>query len=54
MLILTRNINESIVLEYSNGNKVTIEVLDVNGSQVRIGLDAPKEINIVRSELLED
>lgn len=54
MLILTRYINQSIILEYPNGNKVTIEVLAVNGKQVRIGFDAPKDVNIARSELLKD
>lgn len=52
MLVLKRDIADIIIIEYPNGNKVTIEVLNVNGIQVRIGLEAPKDINILRSELL--
>lgn len=54
MLVLSRDPQQSIILEYPNGEKVTIQVLSVNGKQVRIGIDAPKDIKIARSELLRD
>ena len=48
MLILTRRASESITI----GNDVQVTVLGVKGSQVRVGIDAPKSIQIVREELL--
>ena len=50
MLVLTRNEGQSIQLD----NNILITVSEVSGSQVKIGISAPKEVNIVRSELLDD
>jgi carbon storage regulator len=47
MLILTRRIGESLVI----GNNVTITVLGVKGNQVRIGVNAPKEVSVHREEI---
>ena len=47
MLILTRRIQETIMI----GDDVRITVLGVNGRQVRIGIDAPKEISVHREEI---
>ncbi len=47
MLVLTRRTGESIVI----GNEVTVTVLDVRGDQVRIGIDAPKGVQIHREEV---
>lgn len=47
MLILTRRINEKILI----GNDIEVSVLGVHGSQVRIGIDAPKEIEVHREEI---
>jgi carbon storage regulator len=49
MLILTRKAGESIKI----GDDVTIEVLSVSGSSVKIGINAPKSINILRKELYD-
>lgn len=49
MLILTRRDGESLKI----GETVTVKVLAVNGRQVRIGIDAPTDIEIFREELLE-
>lgn len=49
MLLLTRNIGESIVIQ----NDIRIEVLGFNGAQVRIGIHAPLDIPVFRSELYE-
>ncbi|MGC8554943.1 MAG: carbon storage regulator CsrA [Candidatus Acidulodesulfobacterium sp.] len=49
MLILTRKAGESIKI----GDDVTIEVLSMSGSNVKIGIDAPKSINILRKELYD-
>ena len=47
MLILSRKLGESIVI----GEDVTITVLGVTGGQVRIGIDAPKSIDVHREEV---
>lgn len=49
MLVLTRKINQSISL----GDDIKITVLSVEGDRVSIGVDAPREVRIFRSELLE-
>ena len=47
MLILTRRINESLVI----GDDVTVTILGVKGNQVRIGVDAPRDVSVHRKEL---
>jgi carbon storage regulator len=49
MLILTRKANETVMI----GNDVTITVLGVHGSQVRIGVSAPKNVAVHREEIYE-
>lgn len=47
MLILTRKIGETLVI----GDNVRITVLGVKGSQVRLGINAPKEVSVHREEI---
>ena len=47
MLILTRKANETLIV----GNDVTVTILGVKGNQVRIGVNAPKEISVHREEV---
>lgn len=49
MLVLSRKSDESIVI----GGNVTVRILAVRGNTVRIGIEAPKEVSILRSELAE-
>ncbi|MEN2986426.1 MAG: carbon storage regulator CsrA, partial [Thermodesulfovibrionaceae bacterium] len=49
MLVLTRKLGQSIRI----GDEIIIKVLDIDGSQVRIGIEAPKGIPIFREELYE-
>jgi carbon storage regulator CsrA len=47
MLVLSRKINQEIVI----GENIKITVLKVKGNTVRLGIDAPREIHVVRGEL---
>ena len=49
MLILTRRVGEKIVI----GEDVTVTVLSVKGNQVRIGIDAPREVAVNREEIYQ-
>ena len=49
MLILTRRIGETINI----GNDIKITVTAISGNQVRIGISAPKEVKVLREELVE-
>ncbi len=48
MLILTRRVGEAVHI----GNNITLRLLGMKGGQVRIGFDVPKEVSIIRTELL--
>lgn len=48
MLVLSRKKEEEIRI----GDEITIKVLSIKGGIVRLGLDAPKDVPIIRSELL--
>jgi carbon storage regulator len=50
MLVLTRKVEESILI----GDDVEIMVLGVSGDKVRIGINAPREIEVFRKEVKED
>lgn len=47
MLILTRRIGESIKI----GDDITIQITRIQGGRVRIGIEAPKDVKIMRNEL---
>ncbi len=47
MLVLCRKVGEKIII----GDDIVIMVCEVRGSEIKIGIEAPKEINIRRSEL---
>lgn len=49
MLILTRRVGETVMI----GENVTVTVLGVKGNQVRIGVNAPKEVAVHREEIFE-
>lgn len=47
MLILTRRVGETLMV----GDEVTVTVLGVKGNQVRLGVNAPKEVAVHREEI---
>ena len=49
MLILTRRVGESIMI----GDDTKVVVLSVQGSQVRVGIDAPSDVTVHREEIYE-
>jgi carbon storage regulator CsrA len=51
MLILGRRKDETIVLTTPAGERITIVVQDIRGALVRLGIDAPQRVTILRGEL---
>ncbi len=49
MLILTRRVGETVMI----GGEVTVTVLGVKGNQVRLGINAPKDVAVHREEIFE-
>ena len=49
MLILTRRVGETVMI----GDEVTITILGVKGNQVRVGINAPKNVAVHREEIYE-
>ena len=49
MLILTRRVGEALMI----GDKTKVVILGVKGSQIRLGINAPKEVEVHREEIFE-
>jgi carbon storage regulator len=49
MLILTRKAGETVVI----GDNVTVAIIGVKGNQIRIGINAPKDVTVHREEIYE-
>ena len=49
MLVLSRKIDESIIID----KNITIQLLEVRGGQIRLGISAPKDISVHRKEVFE-
>jgi carbon storage regulator len=49
VLILTRRVNETLMV----GDEITVTVLSVKGNQVRLGVNAPKDVTVHREEIYD-
>ncbi|MEG6566770.1 carbon storage regulator CsrA [Thermoanaerobacterium saccharolyticum] len=49
MLILTRKIGQSLII----GDNIEIKIVSIDGENVKIGISAPKDVSVIRKELLE-
>jgi carbon storage regulator len=49
MLVLSRKVGEEIII----GDNIRVRIVSVQGNQIRLGFDAPREVSIQRAELLE-
>lgn len=47
MLVLSRKVGQSVII----GNDIVVRLLEIRGQQVRLGIDAPAEVSVVREEL---
>ena len=50
MLVLTRKQNEGILI----GSDIVVTVISIDGDKVRLGIEAPKSIRVIREELLQE
>lgn len=49
MLILTRKLNEEINID----GEITIKIISISDNQVKLGIEAPKDVQIIRKEILD-
>jgi len=47
MLILTRRIGEAVIID----DQISVTVLSINGAQVRVGVNAPRDVSVHREEI---
>lgn len=54
MLILKRKLGEAILITTENGEKIEIKISEISEGRVKLGLDAPKSVSILRKEVVEE
>lgn len=50
MLVLTRKQNEGILI----GNDIVVTVINIDGDKIRLGIEAPKNVRVIREELIKE
>jgi carbon storage regulator len=50
MLVLTRHIGDSIII----GDDIEITIVEIQGDKIRVGINAPKNITVLRKELIDE
>ena len=53
MLVLSRKEGESIILQTETGESIKIQVVNIKGNQVKIGIEAARSVKISREEIIE-
>ena len=53
MLVLTRKIGESLIIQTATGEEIEIVVLNATGNQVKLGTEAARDVSVFREEVLE-
>lgn len=53
MLVLTRRLEEGLVITVPGGETITISVFAIEGDRVKLGIDAPRHMTVLRQELCE-
>ena len=49
MLILSRKVNEKVMI----GDEITVSIIEIRGDQIRLGIDAPKNVKVFRQEVFD-
>lgn len=50
MLVLTRKTGQSLLI----GDNIEIQIIEIQGDRIRIGINAPRDVSVLRKELLEE
>jgi len=54
MLVLSRNEGESIIFNLPSGEQITVTLTEYSGLQTKVGIEAPKDVKVLREELLNE
>ncbi|EHL13216.1 carbon storage regulator [Peptoanaerobacter stomatis] len=54
MLVLKRKVGEAILINTGSGDKIEIKISEISDGRVKLGLDAPKTVSILRKEVVEE
>jgi carbon storage regulator len=53
MLVLSRKLNEKLIIVLPDGTRIALQVVRATAGKARIGIDAPPDVKVFREELLE-
>ena len=53
MLVIRRRAGEALVIGQADEDRIEIEVLDIEGSQIKLGIRAPRQVRVLRKEIAE-
>lgn len=51
MLVLTRRVGEAVFIDTPGGERIKVIVLGMDGKQAKVGIDAPRTVDVVREEI---
>lgn len=51
MLVLTRRVGETLIIKTADGIEIKVAVTGINGTQARLGIEAPKSVSVNREEV---